>query len=130
MVQAQQQTELKRAAIEQMQRFAGALVAGDADALDGLLSPDFTYTHANAWVEPRADLLGAIRGGRHNTRTDPEGLSVRVHGGAAIVAGVVHMRVGPPDALIEFDSRFTGVWAGVDGALRLVAYHSTRVPAE
>ena len=115
-------------AIGRTLRFARAMVDGDADALDSLLAPDFTYTHKSARVEPRDELIPSVRGGRRNARMDFEGMSVRSYPGTAIVNGVAHMRVGPADQPIEFDSNFTAVWVDVDGSPRLVVYHSTGVP--
>ncbi len=128
MVQSEQVTAVEQQAIESTQRFAQAMVDGDADALDSLLAPDFTYTHKNARVEPRDEIIPSVRGGRRNARMDFEGMSVRSYPGAAIVNGVAHMRVGPADQPIEFDSNFTAVWVDVDGSQRLVVYHSTGVP--
>jgi hypothetical protein len=106
------------------------MVEGDADTLELLLADDFTYTHKSAWVEPRAELIPSIRGGRKNTRMDFEEMTVRSYPGTAIVNGLAHMRVGPQDSLIEFDSRFTAVLIDVEQAWRLVLYHSTGVPEE
>ncbi len=128
MVQSEQVTEVQQQAIELTRRFALAMVAGDADVLEALLAPDFTYTHRNARVEPRDELLPSVRGGRRNARMDFEGMSVRSYLGTTIVNGLAHMRVGPQDRLVEFDSNFTAVWVEIDDSWHLVVYHSTGVP--
>lgn len=130
MVQTGQATDVAAAAIDHCRRFSQAMVEGDADALEALLADDFTYTHKNARVEPRAELIPSIRGGRQNARMDFEEMAVRSYPGMAIVNGLAHMRVGPADSRIEFDSRFTAVLADVEGAWRLVLYHSTGVPEQ
>ena len=130
MVRTGQATDVTAAAIDHCHRFSHAMVEGDADALEALLADDFTYTHKSARVEPRAELIPSIRGGRKNARMDFEEMPVRSYPGTAIVNGLSHMRVGPPGSRIEFDSRFTAVLAEVDGAWRLVLYHSTGVPEE
>lgn len=127
MVQSEQVTEVEQQAIEATRRFAQAMVEGDADALDALLAAEFTYTHKSARVEPRDELIPSVRGGRRNARMDFEGMRVRSYPGVAIVNGLAHMRVGPADRPIEFDSNFTAVWVDVDGSQRLVLYHSTGV---
>ena len=111
-------------------RFARAMVDGDADALEELLAPGFTYTHRSARVEPRDELVTSVRGGRHNARMDFEEMSVRAYAGATVVQGVAHMRAGPADAPIVFDSHFTAVWVDADGSPRLAVYHSTGVPED
>lgn len=128
MVQSEQATEVERQAIERTRRFAQAMLDGDASALETLLATDFTYTHRNARVEPRDELLPSVRGGRRNARMDFEGMSVRCYPGTTIVNGLAHMRVGPVDRPIEFDSNFTAVWVEIDDSWRLVVYHSTGVP--
>ena len=117
-------------AIERTRRFARAMVDGDADALEGLLATGFTYTHRSARVEPRDELVASVRGGRHSARMDLEEMSVRAHAGATVVQGVAHMRAGPADAPIVFDSHFTAVWVDAGGSWLLAVYHSTGVPEE
>ncbi|MDA0256151.1 MAG: nuclear transport factor 2 family protein [Chloroflexi bacterium] len=117
-------------AIERTLRFARAMVEGDAHALEELLAPGFTYTHRSARVEPREELVGSVRGGRRSARMDLEEMSVRAYGDAAVVQGVAHMRAGPADAPIVFDSRFTALWVDVEEAPRLAVYHSTGLPQE
>ena len=97
MVQTEQQTTIDEAAIERMLEFSRAMVSGDADALEELLAPDFTYTHMSARVEPREELMESIRGGRHNDRMDFENLRVRSYPGATIVNGLNHMRLDYAD---------------------------------
>ena len=131
MVQTEQQTDVEAAAIERMLGFSRAMVAGDADALEEMLAPDFTYTHMSAWVEPRTDLMESVRNGRHNDRMDFENMSVRTYPNTTIVNGLNHMRIDYEDRpSLAFDSHFTGVWVDVDGTSKLVLYHSTRVPEE
>lgn len=131
MVQTEQQTDVEAAAIERMLGFSRAMVAGDADALEEMLAPDFTYTHMSSWVEPRTDLMESVRNGRHNDRMDFENMSVRTYPNTTIVNGLNHMRIDYEDRpSLAFDSHFTGVWVDVDGTSKLVLYHSTRVPEE
>ena len=131
MVQTEQQTSVDEAAIERMLEFSRAMVKGDADALEELLAPDFTYTHMSARVEPREELMESIRGGRHNDRMDFEHMRVRSYPGATIVNGLNHMRIDYADRPpLAFDSHFSGMWVDVDGTSKLVVYHSTRVPEE
>ncbi len=131
MVQAEQQTDVDAAAIERMLGFSRAMVVGDADALEEMLAPDFTYTHMGGRVEPRDELIESVHKGRHNDRMDFEHMAVRTYPNTTIVNGLNHMRIDYPDReSLAFDAHFTGVWVDVDGASKLVVYHSTRVPEE
>ncbi len=128
MVQTGQTTDLSAVVVDHCLRFSQAMVEGDADTLELLLADDFTYTHKSAWVEPRAELIPSIRGGRKNTQMEFDEMTVRSYPGTAIVNGLAHMRVGPADNLMQFDSRFTAVLIELEQAWRLVLYHSTGVP--
>ncbi|MDA0366179.1 MAG: nuclear transport factor 2 family protein [Chloroflexi bacterium] len=128
MVQTTQAAQREGEVIERTRAFSQAMVDGNPSVLEALLAADFTYTHKNARVEPRAELIPSVRGGRRNARMDFDEIAVRSYPGATIVSGLAHMRVGPADRLIEFDSRFSAVWVEIDGEWRLAAYHSTGVP--
>ncbi len=131
MVQTEQQSGVEQAALERMLEFSTAMVAGDPEALEEMLAPDFTYTHMNSRVEPREELMESIHAGRHNDRMDFENMRVRAYPGATIVNGLNHMRIDYEDRpSLAFDSHFSGVWVDIDGTSKLVVYHSTRVPEE
>jgi hypothetical protein len=126
--QTRAQTTEQQAAQDRAVAFSRAMVAGDADALEGLLAPDFTYTHMNARVEPRSELIPSVREGRKNQRMDFEGLWTRAYPGVVLVNGLNHMVVGTVDKPVLFDSQFTAVLVDLDGAWRIVSYQSTKVP--
>ena len=119
---------VEQAAIDRAVAFSRAMVAGDADALEDLLAPDFTYTHMNARVEPRSELIPSVRAGRKNQRMDFENLWTRAYPGVVLVNGLNHMIAGSVEKPVVFDSNFTAVLVELDGKWRLVAYHSTKVP--
>ena len=107
---------------------AGGGGHGARPAAGRVVAPGFHDPQKGAGVQPRGELIPSVRDGGRNERIDFEGMSVRSYPGTAIVNGVAHMRVGPADQPIEFDSNFTAVWVDVDGSPRLVVYHSTGVP--
>lgn len=120
-------TEATRRALAAAEAFSKAMVAGDADALERLLTPDFTYTHMSARVEPAPELIPSVRGGRRNRQMDFEDLAVRAYPGVVVVNGLNHMVTGG-DPPLTFDSQFTAVLVDLEGEMRLLSYHSTRVP--
>ena len=131
MVQTGQQADIEAAAIARMLEFSTLMANGDVEALEELLTPDFTYTHMNGVVDPRDAIIETRRSGRGRARMDFDQMSVRTYPNTTIVNGLNHMRIeyedGPP---LVFDAHFTGVWVDVDGTSKLVVYHSTRVPEE
>lgn len=125
------QTEVNtatQAAVDQAVAFSRAMVNGDADALEELLAPDFTYTHMNARVEPRGELIPSVRNGRKNQRMDFENVWTRAYPGVVLVNGLNHMVVGTVEKPVAFDSHFTAVLVDLEGRWQLVSYHSTKVP--
>jgi ketosteroid isomerase-like protein len=107
-----------------------AMVAGDVDVLDELLSPDAVYTHANAAVDSKETYLGILRDGTlvyHALEHTAEKVLRRP--GVVVVngrmSGSVHM-AGVPKTL---NSRFAAVWVAEDGGWHLLAYQSTPLPA-
>lgn len=114
----------REAAIATAHAFARGMVTGDADILAVLITPDFTYTHSSARVEPAAELLATVRAGRRNPRMDFEDCRVRAYPGMAIVSGLNHMHTSTDK---KFDARFSLVLVAGGGAWRVLAYHSTQV---
>ena len=127
MVQANVSTATQ-AAVDRAIGFSRAMVNGDPEALEDLLAPDFTYTHMNARVEPREELIPSVRNGRKNQRMDFENLWTRAYPGVVLVNGLNHMVVGSVEKPVSFDSNFTAVLVEIEGKWQLVAYHSTKVP--
>jgi uncharacterized protein DUF4440 len=119
---------VEQAAMERAVAFSRAMVAGDAEALEDLLAPDFTYTHMSARVEPRSELIPSVRGGRKNQRMDFEGMWARAYPGVVLVNGLNHMVAGSVEKPVIFDSQFNAVLVDLDGKWRLLAYHSTKIP--
>lgn len=128
MAQAPTEQLTAQAATDTVMRFATAMRTADAATLEAVLAPDFTYTHRNARVEPRAELIPSVQGGRHYPRMDMEDISVREYPGTAIVAGTVHMAVDGANGRIEWTSSFTAVLVAIDGEWRVVTYQGTARP--
>ncbi len=107
----------------------GALVSGDADALDRLTTPDFTYVHSSGTLDERGFFLEAFRSGRRKyTRYSVDGVDVRTYPGAALMSGLVHIGLNPRGDEVKIEARFTSVWVEQDGVWRMAAWHSTKLP--
>ncbi len=106
-----------------------ALLAGDADTLDRLTTPDFTYVHSSATLDTREFFLDAFRSGRRRyIRYEAEGVEVRTYAGASLVTGLVHIRLNPRGEEMRIETRFIAVWVQEGGAWRMTAWQSTRIP--
>ena len=103
-----------------------ALVACDLDALDALLTDDFTYTHNAGFTDDKAAYLGRIRSGGVYY-TDPQRVSAnpRVHGDAGIITGHMRLVANLPDQAVQLDNIFLAVWVREQGRWRCAAWSST-----
>jgi ketosteroid isomerase-like protein len=109
-------------------RFA-ATVAADIPTLDRMLTDDMTYTHSNARVDTKAELLAKLGDGTYDYKSiAPEERTVRLYGDAAAVAGVAHVLVHAGGRDVDVRLRYTELYVKQDGAWRLALWHSTRVP--
>ncbi len=121
--------DAERAVRETHARRFALMVEGDTAALAGLLAEDLVYVHSSGAAESKAEFLEAIASGRMRYRAiaDREA-AVRTYGDAALVGGLVDVQVtvGGQDAAPTL--RYLAAYARQDGAWRLVAWQSTRVP--
>jgi len=125
LIAADAETEV--AAIER-QRFA-AMLAADVAALDRLLAPDLTYTHSSAKVETKQEYIEAIKTGASKYKViEPEDIRVRVYGSTAVLTGYCQFEVTSGGQELKLRVRFTDVYVKNDGAWRMVAWQSTRIP--
>ena len=106
-----------------------ALVSGDADILDRLTTPDFTYVHSSGTLDTREFFLDAFRSGRRKyTQYSVDGVDVRTYPGTAVMGGLAHIRLNPRGEEMRIETRFISVWVEQAGAWRMAAWHSTKLP--
>lgn len=101
----------------------------DWAALDAALADDLVYVHSTARVESKAEHLANLQAGKPSYRgIAPRDRAVRVVGGAGIVHGVSEMHVERAGTEQRFTVRYLAVYARTDGAWRMTAWQSTKVP--
>ena len=111
------------------QEFAAGLLHSDIDALDRLLSDDFTWTHSVGAVQTRASYLDSLKSGnRRYELVEVQNVEVRGYVSAAITMGRLHVKVsngGRPanDALFQY----TFVWVRGQPGWQMVALHLSQV---
>lgn len=122
-------TAVQQAVRAAAQRWLDATMKADADALDALLTPDYTYTHTSAGVDEREAWLESFRsGGRIYHPYEIFEERYRTVGDVVILNGRSHQEMGPPDAWRELNARFTSVWVQMDGVWKLAVWQATRIP--
>jgi hypothetical protein len=97
-----------------------AMVAGDADALGGLLADGFTLTHMTGYLQPKVEWLADVRSGAMtyhaindvsvDVDADTPVLTARTRTGATIWA---NHGIWPLQLRIRFD-RMGGSWLATD----------------
>ena len=111
-------------------RFA-AMVAGDVEALEGMLADDLTYAHSDGRVESKEQFLASLAGGDlAYLAIASEGESViRRYGGGevGVITGPVRVRVRLGEREGEMTLRTTSVYVRSDGRWQLAAWHSSVV---
>lgn len=94
---AQKMTEAEQQVSQAWMTFAGAMVDGDAKALDSLMDGKFTLTHITGYVQPRAEWLSQVRSGHFDYhRIDTKSVTVNVNGSWATLVSraVVNVSIG------------------------------------
>ena len=104
-----------------------ALIRGDVQALDQLLSKDLIYTHASGWRQTKAEFLASIRSGElmYHAFTMYE-VRVRVYGNTVLVTGNASARVKAKQQELDVSLLFLEAYVRQDGRWQLVAWQSTR----
>lgn len=114
------------------QRWCEATMTADADALDALLEPGYTYTHAsNGRVDPRDVWLESFRtGGRSYDIYALMDESYLVYGDTVILSGRAHQEMHPNGEYRELNTRFLSIWIRSQAdpeAWRCAAWQATRL---
>ena len=113
------------------QRLTTQVLDSPAARLAHLLAPDLTYTHTDGAQNTRAALLQLVGSGalRYASIT-PEARDVRVVGPSAVVTGRSAMRVEASGQAYAFRIRYLAVYRRSALGWQLIAWQSTRLPAE
>lgn len=104
-----------------------ALLAGDADTLDRMLTDDFLYVHSTGFGEGKAPFLKRMRKGLSRfTALTAWDEKVRLYPGCAIMDGQVDMPFEAIDGSQgEIKALFVATWVQTPEGWRLASYAST-----
>ncbi len=121
---------IRQVLVTEDRRFA-AMVHADTSALASLLAPDLTYTHTDGAQNTEAELLQLLGSGTlRYASIAPEAREVRVVGSSAVVTGRSAMRVEASGQVRAFRIRYLAVYRRGARGWELIAWQSTRLPAE
>jgi ketosteroid isomerase-like protein len=109
-----------------MQSWKNAMLKKDAAALVRLLHPDLTYSHSDARLETKADILQSIPAGKLNVQDIRFGENtVRVYGNTALIKGTMEVVVSSSPTPLNLN--VLQVWLRGPQGWQLVARQSTRL---
>jgi ketosteroid isomerase-like protein len=112
-------------------RFFGALLQGDGEALRALLTPDFVLIDVMTGSEIPGSLLADLVGGGQLVFESVERIDsrVRAYGSAGVVTGQTRMRGRFQDQPFSAHSRYTHVYVRLDSGWRLASAQGTPIAA-
>ena len=106
-------------------QYAAAMVKGDTATLQKLLADDLSYTHSNALIETKEDVLKAITSGKTKYKSiDFKSSNVRQYGDTIITNH--QMVFAQPDRTTNV--YVTMVWVKQPEGWKLVQRQATRLP--
>ena len=109
--------------------WAKAGLAGDAAALEKLLTTDYVYTNQDGEVASKAEMVTGIKSGATKYTSFTVGdMKVHVYGDAAVVIGKAHLKGTENGKPIDEEVRFTDTWIKRDGRWVCGATQVTRIP--
>lgn len=108
-------------------RRCAAMLANDAAALDALLDPRLSFSHATGLVDDKPAYLAKMAAGRIDYVAIgwSEERVVTLAPDAALLTGRMTSDVKVEGVAKRLDNRVLAAWAHSDGAWRIVAFQST-----
>ena len=106
-----------------------AMADKDIARLNELLCNGLVYTHSTARLDSKQSLIGAMESGATvYSSVVPSDVEAQDLGDAVVLTGTARISVAANGTALEFGVRFTDVYQNQDGAWRMVAWQSTRLP--
>jgi ketosteroid isomerase-like protein len=103
-----------------------AMLDGDVETLDRLLSARLSYTHSSGDRDSKESYLQKVRDGYFVYRSVTHPVDrIEVLAGAALVIGEMHASAEIGGRPAEIDCRALAVWAEAGGDWTLIAYQPT-----
>jgi ketosteroid isomerase-like protein len=125
---AQSPMSVEQAVMHFEQERVDAMTKGDLAALDRMLADDFIYTHSNARVETKQQLIDALKSGAFKyEEIKHSDLKAQVYGDTVVLRGKSDLKIKANNLPLAFQIRFLGVYVKANGRWQLTAWQSTRL---
>lgn len=103
-----------------------AMIAGNASALEGLLSDDLVWTHSSGRTDDKAAVLHAIEAGTVLYRSlQVEDVVVSRHGEIFICHGTLNGKASRDGVERDLRNKFLSVWKRTGASFQMLAWQST-----
>lgn len=119
---AEASLEAERELAQVNEEYDGAIMRGDAAALERIFAAEFIYTNPECEVLNKQQQIAVLSGGDlkiEDAKSDD--VRVRVYGETAVVTGHFTARATRNRKTMKIDERYTAVWVRRDGRWQLVA---------
>ncbi len=106
-----------------------AMIDVDQAALDDLFAADATYVHSNGLFQTKTGVIAMLaKKELRYVAFDVKEATYRVYGESVVCTGVQSISLTSSGRPFQSNSRYTVVYAMIDGKPRVVAYQSTLLP--
>ena len=106
-----------------------AMPAKDVDVLNDILADDLVYVHSSARIDTKKSLIdNMFSGATVYKAVKPSGVTATDLGDAVLLSGEAAIEVSSGGNDLKFGVRFLNVYAKRDGAWKMVAWQSTKLP--
>ncbi len=106
-----------------------AMIDVDLPVLDDLFAADATYIHSNGLVQTKAGVIAMLtKKELRYVSFDVKEATYRAYGETVVCTGEQSIELTSSDRPFTSNSRYTIVYATIDGKPRVVAYQSTLLP--
>jgi Domain of unknown function (DUF4440) len=106
-----------------------AMVAVDLKALDDIFAADLTYIHSNGLAQTKAGVIAMLtKKELRYVSFDIQEATCRPYGETVVCTGMQVISLTSSGTPFTSNSRYTVVYATIDGKPRVVAYQSTLLP--
>lgn len=129
MTTARTTTQAEPEVLAAIERWLAGTMSGDADALDHVLAPDYTYTHASsAAIDTREVWMESFpTGGRRYQVYAIHNVTLRSYPGVIVLSRRAHQEMNPRGEQIELNTALLSVGLPIDGEWPVVASQATRL---